>query len=115
MDWTGLTLIPPAHRVTCCGIDGVTEFTDLWWDILNPTAWLLGLPSVGRYEEQVNREEGTRPAGRTIYVNHFARACGYVLLPQGQAKSAHCTEVSFPQVPCPRCRLERCSQGSPIR
>lgn len=62
VDWTGLTLIPPAHRVTSCGIDRVTEFTDLWWDILNPTAWLLGLPSVGRYEE--HQQPGRRARGQ---------------------------------------------------
>lgn len=82
----------PVHtrpQATCKGWS--SEFRDLWWDILNPSTWLLGLPSVGRYAAAA----GTRPQGQTIYVNHFARALWvrpWYVLPH-QAKSAHCTEV----------------------
>lgn len=81
---------------TCKGWS--SEFTDLWWDILNPSTWLLGLPSVGRYDAA-----GTRPQGRTIYVNHFARALWVRTAAAGKIGPLY--RGPFPTQLLPRCRF----------
>lgn len=90
---------PPArgHRPHAKG--GRQSSRDLWWDILNPSTWLLGLPSVGRYDAAA----GTRPQGRTIYVNHFARALWVRTASAGKIGPLY--RGPFPVQVLPRCRF----------